>query len=89
MEDAPGRSRGLGASVLKGETDRPLLELPKLNGKVGLLDAPNPELFGFSFGGSVSEEEKPPLRFGLGGMIPSFGEASFEGRRGVNECDRV
>lgn len=87
--EVPGRSRGLGASVLRGETERPLLDPPKLNGNAGLPDEPEPELPDLSFGSSVSEEEKPPLRFGLGGTMPSFGDASFDGKRGVNECDRV
>lgn len=87
--EGPGRSRGLGVSVLKGETERPLPDPPKLNGNVGLEDEPDPTLLDLSLGTSVSEEEKPPLRFGLGGTIESLGDASFDGKRGVNECDRV
>lgn len=38
--------------------------------------------------GSLDSEEAEPLRWGLGGMRLDFWADSFEGRRGVNECER-
>lgn len=40
--------------------------------------------------GTISMSEvAEPLRLGVGGAVPSFGGASLEAIRGVNECERT
>lgn len=98
MEVAPGLSKGLGISGVVGVRDfelvPPLPEPPKLNGKAGRVVGPAPRLPACctgnfrSFTDSCSDGEGEGiggLRFGLGGINPDFGEASFDGKRGVNE----
>ena len=90
LEAVPGLSKGLGSLTI-GETDLlPAVAPPKLKGKAGrekegILEPLDPV---FSFGSSSSGPVKP-LCFGLVGFMPSFGDVSFEGRRGVNEWERA
>lgn len=84
MEDAPGRSNGLGASALEGIGAR---EFPSPKGNVGRGVGPaGPPLkaVGLSFICSMSEGEKP-FFLGLEGVSPILGDDSFEGNLGVKE----
>ena len=88
-EEAPGLSSGLGLSLIIGEADLLTLpEPPKLNGNAGRENEGMLVLLtvDFSLGTSSSGDAKA-LRLGLVGF--SFGDASFDANRGVNECERA
>ena len=60
---------------------------PKPKGKGERPDGPLP-IDALSRSESLDSDEAEPLRFGLGGRRPLFCEDNFDGRRGVNECER-